>query len=447
MGHCFLFNPVPSFLLVLSSFNFIFSPILLDWQLKLFGSLDWVELDRLPLLFKNSLLRLCQENRIPIPKIGIINDDSPQAYTYGRTPYSARVVFSKGIFKLLDEEEVEAVLAHELGHVKHWDFVIMTVIRLVPLLLYMIYTNIRSLLKESSNNSQEKGGKAFLIGTLVVSYIFYLISEYLVLFVSRVREYYADRFSCFAAKKPNKLLTGLVKISYGLLSSRASSGSEDRGSYEDKRQSVEALNIMNVSRSKQLALACHTENGDFSPQTIEEIMRWDLWNPWAFYYELNSTHPLTAKRINAIGSYALSLGQQPYVLFNKKKPESYWDDFFVDIFVLLLPYILGIIGVCVSLWATTGPRAQWVKPEIFPLFCFAMGLLGFSLGAFIRTVKSYPSGKFFALLCDVSVKMCQGVSCAFLSCLFKRAYFRERGCREYFFRGFGFKRSNGNDIS
>ena len=376
--------------------QFYFSPIILDWQLKFFGSLTWTELDHLPPSFKNSLLRLCEKNHIPIPRVGIINDYSPQAYTYGRTPYSARVVFSKGMFKVLDEEEVEAVLAHELGHIKHWDFIIMTVMKLVPLLLYMIYTSAYSAIQKSSRGNK-KGGNPLLLLVLVVSYIFYLISEYLVLFVSRVREYYADRFSCFATKKPNKLLTGLVKISYGLLSSRPLSPTDrNEKFYENKRKSVEALNIISVSHSKQLALACHEEKGDFNPQTIEDIMKWDLWSPWAVYYEFKSTHPLTAKRINAIGSYALSLKQQPYVLFTKKKPESYWDDFFVDIGVLMLPYILGIIGFCIGVSAATNSDYDWAKSEGLPFMFFAVSLFGLSLGAFIRTLKAYPSGKFLS---------------------------------------------------
>ena len=66
--------------------QFYFAPIVIDWQLRLFGSLSWEKWDHLPSFFKESLQRLCKENHIPIPKIGIINDNSPQAYNYGRTP-------------------------------------------------------------------------------------------------------------------------------------------------------------------------------------------------------------------------------------------------------------------------------------------------------------------------------------------------------------------------
>ena len=237
--------------------QFYLSPILLDWQLRLFGSLDWHGLNELPPYFKKSILKLCKKHHIPIPKVGIIRDSSPQAYTYGRTPYSARLVVSRGMFELLDEEELETVLAHELGHIKHWDFVVMTVVRLVPLLLYIIYRKAKEQFCKKENMKNKKA-MIYFGGAFVVSYLAYIISEYLVLFISRVREYYADRFSCFATKNPNKLLTALVKISYGLLSSRPPTDSEE-SSYEDRVKAVESLNIMNISRSKELAIVNQEE--------------------------------------------------------------------------------------------------------------------------------------------------------------------------------------------
>ena len=406
--------------LAFAAAQFYFGPILMDWQLRLIGSLDWTPLSRLPPSFKAALERLCGESRLPIPKVGIINDSSPAAYTYGRTPRSARLVFSRGMFELLDEDEAEAVLAHELGHIKNWDFAIMAAIKVVPLLLYIIYRYFKSSLEANPPKDGKKGDPR--AAALIASYIFYLISEYLVLFVSRVREYAADKFSCYASKKPNALLTALVKISYGLLSAEASkspaggdsSGSSSRASKkkssrEDRLRAMEALNILSLSRSKQMALASQGEGDHFSPEAIQDIMRWDLWSPWAFYYEIHSTHPLTAKRINAIGSYALAMGQEPYLKFDRQKPESYWDDFFLDISVLFLPYILAAGGLISFLWmggmdfgslnaadmlpSKEGAEGALKKPALGygPL---GFGLLGLSIGALIRLACSYPFGRF-----------------------------------------------------
>lgn len=393
------------------AFEFYFGPIFLDWQLRLLGSLNWVSINELPKHFKRSLFQICQTHNLPLPKIGIILDNAPQAYTYGRTPYSARLVFSQGLFELLDQDEIETVLAHEMGHVKHWDFVVMTAIKVVPIMLYNFYL---FLIKKSDKNKSRSGGKTY---AALIAYIAYLCADYLVLFVSRLREYHADKFSCFATKKPNHLMKALIKISYGLLEqstqkeSQSSQDSKDK-SPTSRRTHIEAFNIMGTSSSKQLALTQRSASKEgFNPEFIKEIMKWDLWNPWAFYYELNSSHPLTAKRINAIGSYALALNQKPYLVFDKKKPESYWDEFFLDIFILCLPYILGLVGLLscsmfvdlewIQIFKDFGRLAQEdgqikaLLPYIHPIATFvASGLLGCCIGAFIRTLKAYPGGLF-----------------------------------------------------
>ena len=371
--------------------QFYFSPIILDIELRVIGSMYWKDLQELPAHFQKSLLKLCKENHLPLPRVGIIRDRSPQAYTYGRTPRSARLIFSEGMFELLDEEELEAVLAHELGHIKNWDFLIMTLVMVVPILLYHIYRICKDSLSTTRSSSKEANkGKGALAVIMVVCYIAYLISEYLVLFVSRIREYYADRFSCFATKKPHKLLTALVRISYGLTALKPDTAEDSDG---NKIRNFQSLNIMNMSRSKEVVLSHQVEQEEgLNLQAIKEAMRWGLWNPWAAYYELNSTHPLTAKRINAINTYTLAMNQKPYFLFNEEKPESYWDDFFADLIVLSLPYVLGF-GFLLS-WAISYFIYDYNFVAQVSNSSMTNVLLGFvfcfSLGALIRTKKSYP---------------------------------------------------------
>lgn len=365
--------------------QFYFSPIILDMQLRFLGSMVWRDLQELPPHFQKSILKLCKENNLPLPRVGIILDQSPQAYTYGRTPHSARLIFSEGIFELLDEEEVESVLAHELGHIKHWDFLIMTLVTVVPIILYNIYKMVKESLSQTSSSKEADKGKGALAAIMVVTYVAYLIAEYLVLFISRIREYYADRFSCFCTKKPHKLLTALVRISYGLTALRSVGNTNTKN--------FQALNIMNKSRSKELVLSHQVEQQEgLNLDSIKEAMKWDLWNPWAFYYELNSTHPLTAKRIQAISSHTIAMGQKPYFLFDKEKPESYWDDFFMDWMVLSLPYILGFgslltwgISHFIYDYNFVKPISDSTNLGVFLLFIFC-----FSLGALIRTKQAYP---------------------------------------------------------
>lgn len=372
------------------SIQFLLGPILMDWSLKLFGLLSWKDLDSLPKSLNRPLRKLCIENNIPLPRFGIIDDGSPQAYTYGRTPWSARVVFSRGIIELLDDDEIEAVLAHELGHIKHWDFMVMTLAQLIPVSLYHIYRICDRANSNSRSSSSGKDAVLFIIPGLI-AYMGYFVSEYFVKFLSRAREYHADKFSCYATGKPNSLLTALVKISFGMSSLKSHGNKSQRESKKNKYLAVESMGIMSISNSSSISLLGKETASDEVKQleAIKNIMRWDLWSPWSIYYELKSTHPLTSKRINNISSFSIEMKQKPKLLFDLKKPESYWDDFIIDIVVLLLPIILGsILFFCNLLLVNQSfEKLNWYE-LLSPLFW------GICFGGILRTKKVYPSGPF-----------------------------------------------------
>ena len=126
------------------------------------------------------------------PKIGFIDDGSPNAFTYGRTKNDARVVITRGILDLLTEDEAKAVVAHELGHANHYDMLFMTVAQVVPLILYYVS---EILLKSRSGKSSDSNSKDYGATIGIVAYILYLLSQYIILWLSRTREYYADSFS------------------------------------------------------------------------------------------------------------------------------------------------------------------------------------------------------------------------------------------------------------
>ena len=156
------------------------------------------------------------------PSFGILHDGAPQAFTYGHHPSNARVVISEGILNLLEPAEVEAVVAHELGHAHNWDMALMTLANLVPLLLYYLYrVGIRM-----SGGRNNKGGD-YTIAVAVGAYVLYVVSEYLVLWFSRTREYYADRFAGQVTGNANALATALVKIAYGLAAQEGVLRAED----------------------------------------------------------------------------------------------------------------------------------------------------------------------------------------------------------------------------
>ncbi|BDZ71964.1 zinc metalloprotease HtpX [Methanobacterium petrolearium] len=142
---------------------------------------------------------------IPKPKVGISETSIPNAFAFGRTKKDGRVCVTRGILKLLDEEELKAVLGHELSHIRHRDMAVMTLISVVPLICYWIFI--------STLFSGDRDGDAGLIG--IAALVGYLLGQLLVLFVSRIREYYADQGSVEIGGKPHKLASALYKLVYG----------------------------------------------------------------------------------------------------------------------------------------------------------------------------------------------------------------------------------------
>ncbi len=308
--------------------QFMISPFLTDLSMKWFYNAKFNY--ELPDYLKQFIENVCRENNMKYPRIGYIDDSSPNAFTYGHTKNDARIVLTKGIFELLTEDEVKAVVGHELGHAVHYDMLFMTMAQLVPLVLYFIY-EVTVLDNRSSNN--KNSSYAELIG--LIAYLLYLFSNYIILWLSRTREYYADDFSIKVTKNPNSLAQALVKVGYGLTSTADS----------NKKHSVSrsnALGIFDSKTSKTLVVSSYSKAGCIDKNMIKNAMKWEMWNPWAFIYQLNSTHPLISRRLLEISKLSKEYNQEPYIVFDLQREESYVDDFLIDLLISWMP-LIGIL--------------------------------------------------------------------------------------------------------
>ncbi len=364
--------------------QFTVGPWLMDLFLPWIRSLKWVEPDELPPHLREFVERVCAEHKMKFPWFGVISDGAPEAFTYGHHPSNARIVISTGLMQILTPEEVEAVVAHELGHARNWDMALMTIANLVPLLLYYLYD---LSLRYGTRLGDKARAPAWAIA--IGAYVLYVVAQYLVLWFSRTREYYADRFAGRETGNPSALASALVKIAYGL----AAQGNEQEATDDTKKNrrvvgsgALGALNIFDRSAAVGLVMAGGGENGS-APERVKGAMQWDLWNPWALYYELHSTHPLTAKRLLALSDQAATAGQEPYVIFDRKKPESYWDEFFVDVCVMALPIVGLLIGLAVAIPVLLS-GGQGTLPVIgLPLVLWGLGLL-------VKYFRVYPRSGF-----------------------------------------------------
>ncbi len=315
--------------------QFLISPWLTDLSMRFFYKAKFdVEL---PEYLKAFLFDECKKYNMKNPRVGVIDDGGPNAFTYGRTKNDARIVLTRGLYDLLSEDEVKAVVAHELGHVVHYDMLFMTAVQVVPLILYAIYEAFARKRKSSRDNN-----KAVYVGW--IAYILYIISQYIILWLSRTREYYADEFSLEETKNPNSLASALVKIGFGL------STADTKGNHNVNKKN--ALGIFDSNTSKSLVVSCTDANNNLSEANIKNAMKWEMWNPWALWFQFNSTHPLISKRLIAISKRSEEFGQRPYIVFDLEKPESYVDDFFTELLIKFLPTLCIICTIIAVIFFT-----------------------------------------------------------------------------------------------
>ena len=240
----------------------------------------------------------CKQAGVPLVKLGIVDDGNPNAFTFGHTRGDARIWVTRGLLERLDERELDAVLTHEIGHVKNRDFIVMTVAAVVPMVLYLIWVVGRT-------------GRDQARYVAIAAYIGWIISRFTLLALSRAREYAADHWSCQATGDGDALCSALVKVAYGMGSVDAArkneaialvaSGKRRKRKRVDTKslrlQSMSAMGIFDPrdAVAMETALAAGVE-----PQRAIAALRWDTVNPWARVLEKASSHPIVAHRFQAL---------------------------------------------------------------------------------------------------------------------------------------------------
>jgi len=154
--------------------------------------------------------RLCIQADLPKPRIAVADQEMPNAFAMGRSQKSAVVCVTTGLMKTLEPHELEAVLAHELTHVKNRDVLIMTVASFFAMVASMIAQ--LGFWFGGWGGSDDDGAPAFIV-ILLVSFVVYIVSFFLMLALSRYREYAADRGSALITGRPSALSSALLRIS------------------------------------------------------------------------------------------------------------------------------------------------------------------------------------------------------------------------------------------
>ena len=160
--------------------------------------------------------RLCAMANLPKPRIAVVDTDVPNAFATGRNPKHAAVAVTTGLWRRLEPQEVEGVLAHELSHIANRDVLVMTIASFFAMLAALLTRfGIYGGMFGGGRDRDSNGPPVWLI-VLLVSIVTYAISYILIRTISRYREYAADRGSAIITGAPENLMSALQKISSGI---------------------------------------------------------------------------------------------------------------------------------------------------------------------------------------------------------------------------------------
>jgi heat shock protein HtpX len=239
---------------------------------------------------------LSKKSGISVPKLMLSQIPLPNAFAYGSPLTGSRVAVTEGLLKNLDDGEVEAVLGHELGHLKHRDVQVMMVVSFLPALFYYIgYSMMLSGMFGGGNQKQGGGnGNNAILGIAFMAFSWVL--TLFTLYLSRLREYYADRHSASIVENgAEKLSTGLVTI---VNESKMQMG---RGRKQDNKNNTayKALFIADPERATADAEELHANNVRSKQDLLQETLAKKPSGGDSFI-EIFSTHPNIIKRLKAL---------------------------------------------------------------------------------------------------------------------------------------------------
>ena len=232
-------------------------------------------------------------SKIKKPQLMLAQISLPNAFAYGSPLTGNRVAITQGLLSNLEEGEVEAVLGHELGHLKNRDVQIMMTVSFLPSLFYYIgYTVLLSGIFGGARRNQAGGNNALIgVGFMLVSWVLTLFTLYL----SRLREYYADRHSALIVEN------GAEKLSMGLVSITEAARRTGRSNKEQTKSSsaYKALFIADPDQVNTDPEKVHTDKTTSKKDRLRETLARQPTSGDRFL-EVFSTHPNIIKRLRAL---------------------------------------------------------------------------------------------------------------------------------------------------
>jgi len=254
--------------------QYLIGPAMVKWSTGLHylkpGENSWLE---------TTVKDLVEKSAVPAPKLAIVPDPTVH----------------EGLLKQLNQDEVRGVIGHELGHIKHKDFVVMTVLSALPLIAYLIARLSFEAAWFTDGGDKEEGLplRVVLLVAGAVSYVVYIITLLCVMRLSRLREHYADAYSAYVTGEPHHLQSALTKITYGLsLSPKPPHGARTLYIGDPALAKQEYRGILQRKEEYDL-----DRDGVLDKRELELAMEREAKSRWTTVNTWFTTHPATYQRI------------------------------------------------------------------------------------------------------------------------------------------------------
>ncbi len=363
---------------IVSILLFFMSPWIIDITQRQYHRIQWLTLADLDLKNPEAVELIedfCEKYNIYVPRLGWIEDDAPVAYIYGVISNSARIVVSRGLFDCLDDDEVAAVYAYQLGRLRNKSFAVLTFVSAPVQVLYFISVLFSRL------SYRAKSGKQIWQAIASFTNLIYSLSNYLLIWLSHASTIMSDRFAAEVTGNPNALARALPKIARQMLPYNQPAMPTNR-----LLESTRAIGICDRQTMMAIGLAMEIAYAGQTDQDPYRVFLWELFNPWRHWLEIHSTHPLVGKRLKFLAGYSKQLGLLMEYDFGellkegkKLNQRSLSRNFIRDLLIQIAP----LIGLAIAVIATMLLSQLYNRWLLFSLATIGLGL-GFMFQGSLR---------------------------------------------------------------
>ncbi|MGY2974575.1 M48 family metalloprotease [Thermostichus sp. MS-CIW-37] len=374
-----------------------FAPWLMDQLHQRLHKLRWArlgEIERHSPETARLLQRICAQNQLKQPRLGVIPDAGPLAFVYGTFSDGCRIVVTQALLQQLSEDEIAAVYAQALGRIVNGDILVMTLLGSPIQLVYLALEQV----------SQLGSKRRDLIGHVApLLYLIYTVLSYPLFFLSRLGTYHADHFAVQATGNPNGLIAALLKSAAGLQEAHKN----------DRRPSslLHCTRLFSFLDFKTIAAASAAARLQ-DPSQAGQVFLWDQFNPWARWMQVNSSHPLPGHRFKVLAGYGERLRLLPELSLgsgSKLDVARLQSRFWLDLAI----YAAEVVGILIG-WLVGLILYLLLQNRLDPKVIAAAAVVGYGVGLWAKAGLMYGGSlparptDVLSLLADPDADPCRG---------------------------------------